>query len=93
MIVPLGFTDEQIEMLHELLKPDYLLLFQILTWHSESCWTNTGKINQILGNLPENLSPTNAGRRKNPLSLVGKVSYFWGVNQHPSIGTAAKVPQ
>ena len=78
MIVPLGFTDEQIEMLHELLKPDYLLLFQSLLGIQSPAGLTQEEINQILANLPENLSIQQTQVVEKALSLVGKVSYFWG---------------
>jgi len=78
MISPLGFTDEQIEMLHELLKPDYLLLFQSLLGIQNPAGLTQEEINQILANLPKNLSIQQTQVVEKALSLVGKVSYFWG---------------
>jgi len=78
MISPLGFTDEQIEMLHELLKPDYLLLFQSLLGIQNPAGLTQEEINQILANLPENLTIQQTQVVEKALSIVGKVSYFWG---------------
>ena len=78
MIVPLGFTDEQIEMLYELLKPDYLLLFQSLLGIQSPAGLTQEEINQILATLPANLSIQQTQVVEKALSLVGKVSYFWG---------------
>ena len=78
MIGSLGFTDEQIEMLHELLKPDYLLLFQSLLGIQNPAGLSQEEINQIHASLPENLSIQQTQVVEKALSLVGKVSYFWG---------------
>jgi len=78
MISPFGFTDEQIEMLHELLKPDYLLLFQSLLGIQNPAGLTQEEINQILASLPKNLSIQQTQVVEKALSLVGKASYFWG---------------
>lgn len=78
MISPLGFTNEQIEMLHELLKPDYMSLFQSLLGIQNPAGLSQEEINQILASLPENLSIQQTQVVEKALSLVGKVSYFWG---------------
>ena len=78
LISPLGFTNEQIEMLHELSKPDYLLLFQSLLGIHNPAGLTQEEINQILTSLPKNLSIQQTQVVEKALSLVGKVSYFWG---------------
>ena len=78
MVVPLGFTDEQVTMLQELLKPDYLLLFQSLLGIQNPAGLTQEEINQILASLPKNLSIQQTQVVEKSLSLVGKVSYFWG---------------
>ncbi|HEY5522130.1 MAG TPA: NlpC/P60 family protein [Desulfuromonadaceae bacterium] len=78
MIDPLGFTDEQVTMLQELTKPDYLLLFQSLLGIQNPAGLTQEEINSILANLPENLSIQQTQVIEKALSLVGKVSYFWG---------------
>ena len=68
-----GFTDQQIEMLHELLEERGMLADLI-----GSLMNITADAKDVLLNLPEDLSPEREAVIRAACSLVGKVNYFWG---------------
>lgn len=73
-----GFADEQKELLEELLKPEYRVLFQTLIGSSQDLTLSVEQVQEILDNLPDDLS----GERRQVIltayQLLGKVNYFWG---------------
>lgn len=73
-----GFTDEQKELLEELLKPEYQELFQTLTGSSQDLTLSVEQVREILGNLPDDLSEERRQVILTAYQLLGKVNYFWG---------------
>lgn len=73
MAAEYGFTDQQLEMLQELLEERELLADLI-----GSLMNVTADAKEVLLNLPEDLSPEREAVIRTACSLVGKVNYFWG---------------
>ena len=75
-----GFTDQQREMLEELLKPDYDDIFLSLIGNYQPDDTPIGPvdISDIQGTLPDNLDPLRESIVLTAYQLLGKVTYFWG---------------
>ena len=73
-----GFTDDQRDMLEELMRPEYQELFQALTGSSGSLQLSTGEAKEILERLPEHLSEERKQVVLTACQLLGKVNYFWG---------------
>nr|WP_325215947.1 NlpC/P60 family protein [uncultured Oscillibacter sp.] len=73
-----GFTDGQKEMLGELLKPEYLELFQALIGSSQDLTLSIEQVQEILDRLPEGLSEERRQVILTAYQLLGKVNYFWG---------------
>ena len=75
-----GFTDQQREMLEELLKPDYDDIFLSLIGNYQPDGTPIGPvdISDIQGTLPDDLDPLRASIVLTAYQLLGKVTYFWG---------------
>ena len=73
MAVEYGFTDQQLEMLQELLEEREMLADLI-----GSLMNVTADAKEVLLNLPEDLSPEREAVIRAACSLVGKVNYFWG---------------
>ena len=75
-----GFTDQQREMLEELLKPDYDGIFLSLIGNYQPGGTPIGPvdISDIQGTLPDDLDPLRESIVLTAYQLLGKVTYFWG---------------
>ena len=75
-----GFTDQQREMLEELLKPDYDDIFLSLIGNYQPDGTPIGPvdISDIQGTLPDDLDPLRETIVLTAYQLFGKVTYFWG---------------
>lgn len=73
-----GFTEEQREMLEELMKPEYQEMFQVLTGSSQSLTLSTQEALDILERLPDGLSEERRQVVLTACQLLGKVNYFWG---------------
>lgn len=73
MATEYGFTDQQLEMLQELLEEREMLADLI-----GSLMNITADAKDVLLNLPEDLSPEREAVIRAACSLVGKVNYFWG---------------
>ena len=73
MAMEYGFTDQQLEMLQELLEERETLADLI-----GSLMNVTADAKEVLLNLPEDLSPEREAVIRAACSLVGKVNYFWG---------------
>ena len=73
MAAEYGFTDQQLEMLQELLEEREMLEDLI-----GSLMDVTADAKNVLLNLPEDLSPEREAVIRAACSLVGKVNYFWG---------------
>ena len=75
-----GFTDQQRDMLEELLKPDYDDIFLSLIGNYQPGGTPIGPvdISDIQGTLPDDLDPLRESIVLTAYQLLGKVTYFWG---------------
>ena len=75
-----SFTDQQREMLEELLKPDYDDIFLSLIGNYQPDGTPIGPvdISDIQGTLPDDLDPLRETIVLTAYQLLGKVTYFWG---------------
>ena len=75
-----SFTDQQREMLEELLKPDYDDIFLSLIGNYQPDGTPIGPvdISDIQGTLPDDLDPLRESIVLTAYQLLGKVTYFWG---------------
>ena len=75
-----GFTDQQQEMLEELLKPDYDDIFLSLIGNYQPGGAPIGSvdISDIQGTLPDDLDPLRETIVLTAYQLLGKVTYFWG---------------
>lgn len=73
-----GFTDEQKELLEELLKPEYRELFQTLIGSSQDLTLSVEQVREILDSLPDDLSEERRQVILTAYQLLGKVNYFWG---------------
>lgn len=73
-----GFTDEQKGLLEELLKPEYQELFQNLIGSSQDLTLSVEQVQEILDNLPDDLSEERRQVILTAYQLLGKVNYFWG---------------
>lgn len=74
----LKFSTEQVQMLRELMQPEYLTLYQSMIGISQSGGLTAAEITQIKASLPADLSIMQQDIVDSALSLVGKVQYFWG---------------
>ena len=75
-----SFTDQQREMLEELLKPDYDDIFLSLIGNYQPGGMPIGPvdISDIQGTLPDDLDPLRESIVLTAYQLLGKVTYFWG---------------
>lgn len=75
-----GFTDQQREMLEELLKPDYDDIFLSLIGNYQPGGMPIGPvdISDIQGTLPDDIDPLRESIVLTAYQLLGKVTYFWG---------------
>ena len=75
-----GFTDQQREMLEELLKPDYddIFLSLIGNYQPDGAPIGPVDISDIQGTLPDDLDPLRESIVLTAYQLLGKVTYFWG---------------
>lgn len=78
MAVEYGFTDEQKELLEELLKPEYQELFQTVIGSSQDLTLSVEQVQEILDSLPGDLSEERRQVILTAYRLLGKVNYFWG---------------
>ncbi len=85
-----GFTDQQREMLEELLKPDYddIFLSLIGNYQPDGMPIGPVDISDIQGTLPDDLDPLRESIVLTAYQLLGKVTYFWGGKVSSSDGTA-----
>ena len=80
MAAEYGFTDQQLEMLQELLEEREMLADLV-----GSLMNVTADAKEVLLNLPEDLSPEREAVIHAACFLVGKVNYFWG-GKSPVLG-------
>lgn len=73
-----GFTEEQREMLTELLKPEYQEMFLSLTGSYQNIALSPQEVVEIMERLPEDLSEERRQVVLTAYQLLGKVNYFWG---------------
>ena len=75
-----SFTDQQREMLEELLKPDYddIFLSLIGDYQPDGMPIGPVDISDIQGTLPDDLDPLRESIVLTAYQLLGKVTYFWG---------------
>jgi cell wall-associated NlpC family hydrolase len=73
-----GFTEEQREMLTELLKPEYQEMFLSLTGSYQNIALSPQEVAEIMARLPEDLSEERRQVVLTAYQLLGKVNYFWG---------------
>ena len=73
MALSYGFTPRQTSAMHELLA-ERALLVQLIG----NLYVITADAEEVLKNLPQDLSPERKSVIKAACSLVGKVGYFWG---------------
>ena len=73
-----GFTEEQNQLLEEMLKPEYRDLFQSLIGSGPGLTLTDQEIQEILSDLPGALSEERRQVVLTAYQLLGKVHYFWG---------------
>lgn len=73
-----GFTEEQREMLTELLKPEYQEMFLALTGSYQNIALSPQEVAEIMARLPEDLGEERRQVVLTAYQLLGKVNYFWG---------------
>ena len=79
MYEPYDFTPYQIGAAEELLKPEYAqMMAELIGNFGDSLDITDGELEQILEELPEDLSPERRKIAETACTLVGKVNYFWG---------------
>ena len=79
MIEEYDFTPYQITAVNELLKAEYAqMMAELIGNFGENMTINTAEIEELLANLPPDLSAERRTIVTKACSLVGKVNYFWG---------------
>ena len=79
MIEEYDFTPYQISAVNELLKPEYAqMMAELIGNFGDNMTVNTAEIEELLANLPPDLSLERRAIVTKACSLVGKVNYFWG---------------
>lgn len=79
MIKEYDFTPYQITAVNELLKPEYAqMMAELIGNFGENMTINTAEIEELLANLPPDLSAERRAIVTKACELVGKVNYFWG---------------
>ena len=79
MIEEYDFTPYQITAVNELLKPEYAqMMAELIGNFGENMTVNTAEIEELLANLPPDLSAERRTIVTKACELVGKVNYFWG---------------
>jgi cell wall-associated NlpC family hydrolase len=73
-----NFSVEQVQMLNELMQPEYLTLYQSMIGISQPGGLTAAEIAQIKAALPADLSIMQQDIVDSAQTLVGKVHYFWG---------------
>ena len=73
-----GFTADQRKLLEEMLSPAYQEIFQNLTGSFRTITLTPEQLQQIVDNLPANLSQQRKQVILTAYQLLGKVNYFWG---------------
>lgn len=77
-----GFTEEQREMLAELLKSEYQEMFLALTGSRQNIALSPQEVAEIMARLPEDLTEERRQAVLTAYQLLGKVNYFWGGKSH-----------
>ena len=72
------FDRDQRKLLEELMQPEYVELFQLLTGSYREITLSDVEVAEILARLPENLSEERKAVVLTAFQLLGKVDYFWG---------------
>jgi cell wall-associated NlpC family hydrolase len=73
------FSSNQREALQEMMKPEYTqMLAELVGTPAGETVLTTEQINELLKNVPVDLSADRLAVLKSAFSLCGKVSYFWG---------------
>lgn len=79
MIEKYAFTPYQISAVNELLKPEYAqMMAELIGNFGDNITINTAEIEELLANLPPDLSVERRAIVTKACELVGKVNYFWG---------------
>lgn len=79
MIKEYAFTPYQISAVNELLKPEYAqMMAELIGNFGDNITINTVEIEELLANLPPDLSAERRTIVTKACELVGKVNYFWG---------------
>lgn len=73
-----GFTDEQKQLLEEMLKPEYQDLFQSLIGSGQGTTLTPQEVQDILSRMPDDISEERRQVVLTAYQLLGKVNYFWG---------------
>ena len=73
-----GFTEEQRQMLTELMKPEYQEMFLALTGSYQNITLSPQEAREIMDRLPDDLSEERRQVVLTAYQLLGKVNYFWG---------------
>ena len=79
MYEPYDFTPYQISAAEELLKPEYeQMMAELIGNFGDNLVIDSEELEQILEELPHDLSPERRKILETACTLVGKVHYFWG---------------
>ena len=79
MYEPYDFTPYQISAAEELLKPEYAqMMAELIGNFGDNLAIDSEEVEQILEELPHDLSPDRRKIVETACTLVGKVNYFWG---------------
>lgn len=79
MIEHYNFTNSQKDALEEMMKPEYAqMLAELVGTPSGETVLTSEQIDELLKNVPADLSANRLAVLKSAFSLCGKVSYFWG---------------
>lgn len=78
MIEFFDFSNEQVQMLMQMMQPEYLEIYRTLIGITQPGGLSAAEIAQIKSCLPADLSILQQDIINSALSIVGKVNYFWG---------------
>lgn len=78
MTADLNLSTEQVQILRELMQPEYITLYQSMIGISQQGGLSAEEIAQIKASLPADLSIMQQDIVDSALLLIGKVHYFWG---------------
>lgn len=73
-----GFTDDQKQLLEEMLKPEYQDLFRSLIGSGPGTTLTPQEVQDILSRMPDDISEERRQVVLTAYQLLGKVHYFWG---------------